>query len=329
MWTSRSQRCRGCLSGDVSRAGTARSIARRPQLANWLYGVAVRSAKDVKGGAARNAHSRRGIVKCGAQPAPTATKSIHFYPSSTSRSTSCQRSSEPPIVLCDPEGKSHTEAAHLLSVPLGTIASRLSRGRDRLRQRLLRRGCSGSPAMIAATLSRDNGLISPALVASTANLAVCIVTGGATTAGVPALLISLTDGVNVDPCYSQNSRPRPRFCALAWSFRPAGRQPLAVVGGFRESKNLVVDGQTRGSDASIAKETDWIDGFSQCRRAHQKAAEAVRDIRPVELRGAGPRNFLIRLPPRSGTSRPERGPSFDLGEELPGHGVLARRIGAL
>jgi ketosteroid isomerase-like protein/biotin carboxyl carrier protein len=45
-----------------------------------------------------------------------------------------------PIVLCDLEGRSNEEAAHVLGCPVGTVKSRLSRARSRLRRGLIRRG---------------------------------------------------------------------------------------------------------------------------------------------------------------------------------------------
>ena len=41
-----------------------------------------------------------------------------------------------PIVLCDLEGRSHEQAARHLGWPIGTVKSRLARGRNRLRDRL-------------------------------------------------------------------------------------------------------------------------------------------------------------------------------------------------
>ena len=48
-----------------------------------------------------------------------------------------------PVLLCDMEGRTCDRPARLLGCPVGTVASRLSRGRDRLRARLGARGGSG------------------------------------------------------------------------------------------------------------------------------------------------------------------------------------------
>jgi hypothetical protein len=44
------------------------------------------------------------------------------------------------IVLCDLEGLKYEQAAQALGWPMGTVNSRLARGRDRLRSRLIRHG---------------------------------------------------------------------------------------------------------------------------------------------------------------------------------------------
>ena len=58
-----------------------------------------------------------------------------------------------PVVLCDLEGRTHEQAARHLGWPVGTVKSRLSRGRERLRERLVRRGLGSDAGLIGPVLS--------------------------------------------------------------------------------------------------------------------------------------------------------------------------------
>lgn len=59
------------------------------------------------------------------------------------------------IVLSDLEGKSRAETARQLGVPEGTISSRLHRGREMPRRRLVRRGLVLAPGALAAALAQQ------------------------------------------------------------------------------------------------------------------------------------------------------------------------------
>jgi RNA polymerase sigma-70 factor (ECF subfamily) len=50
-----------------------------------------------------------------------------------------------PLILCDLEGLSHQEAAASLDIPVGTVKSRLNRGRLELAKRLLAAAARGTP----------------------------------------------------------------------------------------------------------------------------------------------------------------------------------------
>lgn len=94
-----------------------------------------------------------------------------------------------PIILCYLEGQTNDEAARLLNCPRGTIATRLARGRERLRSRLVRRGLTLSGGALAALLT-DNAVSAavPSLLnAQTAN--------GVLTGAAPVSVTILTEGV--------------------------------------------------------------------------------------------------------------------------------------
>ena len=65
-----------------------------------------------------------------------------------------------PIVLCELEGHTCEQAARHIGCPIGTIGSRLVRGRERLRRGLVRRGVVPSVVTIGSALSSDaNGTV--------------------------------------------------------------------------------------------------------------------------------------------------------------------------
>ncbi len=178
-------------------ARKARSIARREQLANWLYGVAVRTANEVRKSAARR-RAREAHVELIARadsPRDEAADELRLVlDDELSRLPEAFRAA---IVLCDLEGKTHKEAALLLGVPVGTVSSRVSRGHSLLRRRLARRGLDCPPGRLAAGRSNDAPLahVPPALVACTARAAARFAIEGNSVGTVPANLISVTEGV--------------------------------------------------------------------------------------------------------------------------------------
>src|SRR5208282_5264675 len=69
------------------------------------------------------------------------------------------------IVLCDLEDVTHEQAAVRLGWPVGTVKSRLARGREKLRSRLVRRGLAPSLGLAGVVMLREPAMAAlPALL---------------------------------------------------------------------------------------------------------------------------------------------------------------------
>ncbi len=102
-----------------------------------------------------------------------------------------------PIVLCDLEGRTCEEAARHLGCPIGTIGSRLARGRERLRGRLARRGLAPAVGALVSVLSTESqGARMPAaLLKSTTHLGLCGASGQAGAGAFSAASAKLAENV--------------------------------------------------------------------------------------------------------------------------------------
>lgn len=75
-------------------------------------------------------------------------------------------------MLCHVEGLRHDEVAQRLGCPIGTVESRLSRARERLRSRLERRGLAPTASAMGAILQTPkSGFVLPSLVEATVKAA--------------------------------------------------------------------------------------------------------------------------------------------------------------
>jgi hypothetical protein len=102
-----------------------------------------------------------------------------------------------PFILCYLEGLTNEQAAEAIGCPKGTILSRLSWARERLRSRLIRRGLTSAAALVGTELSHNllAAGVSPALAAATARAATAFAWSAGPVAGVAASVIALTQGV--------------------------------------------------------------------------------------------------------------------------------------
>ncbi len=179
-------------------ARKAHSIARRELLANWLYGVAVRTARELAAAKARRLARERQVNPMTRQESAADESLDELLAALDLELSRLPDSFRGPVVLCDLQGKTHHEAARILGLPVGTVSSRLVRAREKLRKRLVRRGLNLSAGAVATVCAHNaaEAAISPALVAATSRAAVEFVSGGATAAAIPATLASLAETVS-------------------------------------------------------------------------------------------------------------------------------------
>lgn len=102
-----------------------------------------------------------------------------------------------PIVLCELEGLSRQDAATRLGVPEGTLSSRLARGKQRLRDRLTRRGLAVPAVLVSLVAIRETGATMPidALIELTILAAMRVGAGPSAGAVISSSVVSLSDGV--------------------------------------------------------------------------------------------------------------------------------------
>ena len=127
----------------IRKAGSVRCPG---SLASWLYGVAYRTALRLK----RTSRPIRLLTDHleGSASCPTAEhEQVRVLHQEIDRLPEKYRQ---PIVLCYFEGLTHDDAAARLRWPVGSVRGRLARARDRLRDRLDRRGVSLSAGLPGA-----------------------------------------------------------------------------------------------------------------------------------------------------------------------------------
>jgi RNA polymerase sigma factor (sigma-70 family) len=162
----------------------ARSIRRAASLGPWLYGVVCRIALKMRRTAAR----RRTYE---GRAAMTARTDFEREPADDLRPLLDEELSRLPekyraaLVACYLEGCTHAQAAAQLGWPPGSIAKRLSRGLELLRDRLTGRGVALPAAGLTALLASEASAVPPALTQATLRAAALVV-AGKTLAGVVA-----------------------------------------------------------------------------------------------------------------------------------------------
>jgi RNA polymerase sigma-70 factor (ECF subfamily) len=159
----------------------AASIRKRESLASWLFGVALRVARRARyAGRVRLFHERRAGELAAARSSAGDGHSVILAALHEEIVRLPQRYREP-LVMCHLEGLSTAAAARRLGCAPGTILSRLARGRERVRRRLIQRGLTVPAGMFVASIGPHalGAPLAASLVSATASAAARTGAGGA------------------------------------------------------------------------------------------------------------------------------------------------------
>ncbi|WP_435019330.1 sigma-70 family RNA polymerase sigma factor [Tundrisphaera sp. TA3] len=151
-------------------ARKAGSIRDGESLAGWLHGVAIRVAGRGRVDAARRRLIERRAAASralDARPEDFAAEPWDGLHEEIERLPGRYRE---PVVLCYLEGLTAEAAAARIGCPRGTVLSRLSRARERLRAGLARRGLA-PPAALSAWIGTPGPALPPAIIAATTHAA--------------------------------------------------------------------------------------------------------------------------------------------------------------
>jgi RNA polymerase sigma factor (sigma-70 family) len=173
-------------------ARKAASVAKRESVGCWLYAVAFHTALEAaRANARRRARERHLRTMPQREVTPTGAPAgwSDWAPLLDQEVNRLSERYRAAVVLCDLEGHPRKEAARLLSVPEGTLSSRLARARLLLAKRLTSRGLALSAGTLAARMAADAAPVPAALAASTARVATLVVAGQLAAASTPAVVL--------------------------------------------------------------------------------------------------------------------------------------------
>jgi RNA polymerase sigma factor (sigma-70 family) len=171
----------------------ARSVRVGDSLGRWLYGVARRVAAKARARSQRDRVRTAPLADDPVAPDDPADR-IGLLAALDEEVSRLPEKYRAPVVLCHLGGLTHAEAADRLRWPVGTVSGRLSRARDLLRDRLVRRGIA--PAVALLTSESVRAAVPEPLATATVRAATRLAVGGGSQSGaVSASALSLMNAV--------------------------------------------------------------------------------------------------------------------------------------
>jgi RNA polymerase sigma factor (sigma-70 family) len=259
-------------------------------LSSWLYGVASRVARKEKARLARRRVVERQAAGDKASCAwdSEEAKQLELKAVIDEEIHRLPERYRLPILLCHLEGLRHDEVAQRLGCPVGTVESRLARGREQLRARLARRGLEPSASVLLTAIGSpiDPPTIAVLTEATIATASKALKTR-AVSSGVLTILASATDRV-VNGINAARAKSAVLTVAFSGAVVAAGLGVYGAMGSAaREPQpqeralpsEFAPEIAARGNSAEAERATERIED----RRTRGEALRATRSPSAVAL----------------------------------------------
>jgi RNA polymerase sigma factor (sigma-70 family) len=177
-------------------ARKASAVQWRQSIGGWLFEVATRVARKAAVQGAKRAAREGGNADSAPEPAaplpPPPSDLTGLQTALDDELRNLPEKLRTPVVLCHLEGLSQDEVARHLGISDGQLRGRLYRAKERLRERLLRRGFTLSAVLLALTVGTKAQAVPAVLAAATLRLS------GAAADAIPSAVHNLVLGVTRD-----------------------------------------------------------------------------------------------------------------------------------
>jgi RNA polymerase sigma factor (sigma-70 family) len=274
-------------------AQKAGSIRKREALAEWLHGVAYRIATEAKRKAARRRthEARLGALLPQLTPSPSWDDVRAVLDEEIQRLPTTFRAT---FVLCVLEGKSGLEAAAALGIEPGTVSSRLTRARQRLQQRLVRRGIELSALLAALAVAESAGQAGvPALLASaTLRFGLLAAAGGTAARGIPARIAALAAGVTRAMFLTKAQIATTIILTMSLLVGGSGVLTHQVLAGKRGAPQEIAIKASSKRSIQIAAKQDSAKSEASNERAHDGITYSGRVLSPEGRPVTGAKLYL-------------------------------------
>ena len=222
-------------------------------------------------------------------------------------------------MLCLLEGQTPAQAARQLNCPVGTVHSRLARGRSILARRLARQGFAGTSVVLWLADGAASGCVPSELVASTLTTAKLSVTmGTAADALVSAKIVTLTQGALQSMVVTKIKIAATILLVLGFAALSAGglisrtlaTEPADAVPEIQENAQA-------SSDAGAAQVAELKQQLEQFQRKIAKLEHAVQPAgdEPTSCDTAFLADrFKYRVPFETGRSQKRNGGEIEIRE---------------